>query len=138
MSEERPDSAPAGLLPADWPELAPLGDLLLDASPADRAELLTRLSAGDAERRRTLERLVAECEREAPLLDRPAAERFDQLLGEDEAQALPELLGDRYRTDREVGRGGMALVYLAHDIKHGAHGIAVDVKLTVDHAARGQ
>jgi serine/threonine-protein kinase len=118
MSEDQPDSASDGILPADWPELAPLVDLLLDASPADRAELLTRLSAGDAERRRTLERLVAECEREAPLLDRPAAERFDQLLGDDEAQALPELLGDRYRTDREVGRGGMALVYLAHDIKH--------------------
>jgi serine/threonine-protein kinase len=29
------------------------------------------------------------------------------------------LLGGRYRTGRELGHGGMASVYLAHDIKHG-------------------
>jgi len=32
---------------------------------------------------------------------------------------LPELLGGRYRTGRELGHGGMATVYLARDIKHG-------------------
>ena len=32
---------------------------------------------------------------------------------------LPELLGGRYRTGREIGHGGMASVYLAHDIRHG-------------------
>src|SRR2546423_1264563 len=34
-------------------------------------------------------------------------------------ERLPELLGGRYRTGRELGHGGMASVYLAHDIKHG-------------------
>ena len=33
--------------------------------------------------------------------------------------ALPELLGGRYRTGRELGHGGMARVYLATDLKHG-------------------
>ena len=32
---------------------------------------------------------------------------------------LQAVLGDRYRVDREIGRGGMATVYLAHDLKHG-------------------
>ena len=31
---------------------------------------------------------------------------------------LATALADRYRIDREVGQGGMATVYLAHDIKH--------------------
>ncbi len=32
--------------------------------------------------------------------------------------ALATALGDRYRLERELGQGGMATVYLAHDLKH--------------------
>ncbi len=33
-------------------------------------------------------------------------------------RALATALGDRYRVERELGRGGMAAVYLARDLKH--------------------
>ena len=31
---------------------------------------------------------------------------------------LTTALADRYRVDRELGAGGMATVYLAHDLRH--------------------
>jgi serine/threonine-protein kinase len=31
---------------------------------------------------------------------------------------LTASLADRYRIDRELGAGGMATVYLAHDVRH--------------------
>ena len=33
--------------------------------------------------------------------------------------ALTDALASQYRFDRELGAGGMATVYLAHDHKHG-------------------
>jgi len=36
----------------------------------------------------------------------------------DAVHRLTSLLGDRYRVERELGAGGMATVYLAHDVRH--------------------
>ena len=116
MSVNTPDRPGDGLLPDEWEKLAPLVDAVLDAPVEQRAAVLSQVSGGDPDLRATLERLVAECERELPLLNRPAVERFDQLL--DEAVPLPDVVADRYRTGHEVGRGGMARVYRAHDLKH--------------------
>ena len=35
-----------------------------------------------------------------------------------ESSSLADALSDRYRIERELGAGGMATVYVAHDIKH--------------------
>ena len=34
------------------------------------------------------------------------------------AERLSTALADRYRIERELGQGGRATVYLAHDVKH--------------------
>ena len=107
------------LLPPNWSELAPLVDAVLDAPLEQRAAILDELSRGDPHRREELQKLVMACEADLPLLDRPAAERFAELFDEKRDIQLSSVLGDRYRIEREVGRGGMAHVFLARDVKHG-------------------
>lgn len=114
MIDRRSDS----LLPPGWDELGPLVDAVLDAPPDKRDAMLDDLSGGDPARRAELENLVLECERDLPLLDRPAAEGFTGLFDDSGDAEIPEVLGGRYRIDREVGRGGMARVFLARDSKH--------------------
>jgi len=113
-------------LPDRWQELSPLVDAVLDAPHEQRSSILTQLSANDPRLRAELERLVNECERAVPMLDRPGAEGFSRLLVEDGNPAVPETLGGRYQIEREVGRGGMARVYLARDIKH-SRNVAVKI-----------
>ncbi len=51
------------------------------------------------------------------------------------ADRIRAALGGRYRIDRELGRGGMATVYLAEDLRHGRT-VAIKV-LRPDFTARG-
>src|SRR5688572_5596065 len=111
------DEAPS-MLPPGWAELAPLLDAVLDAPPERRAETLARLTKDNPDQRVDLERLVKDCERDSPLLGRPAAESFAQLFADESEVQLPDVLGERYQIQREVGRGGMARVFLARDLKH--------------------
>jgi serine/threonine-protein kinase len=40
---------------------------------------------------------------------------------DDSLEHLNSALADRYQIERELGHGGMATVYLAHDVKHRRH-----------------
>jgi hypothetical protein len=100
-------------VPTRWAELAPLVDAVLDTPPERRSSILMELSIRDPELGAEVERLVAECERSMPMLDGRAADAFSQLLVDDVDVTIPEILGGRYRIECELGRGGMARVYLA-------------------------
>ena len=111
-----------------WSELADLIDKLLDTPAHARGALIERLSAGNNDRRAELEALLAECEREPALLSIPAADRFAGLF--ESERRFPEALAERYAVTRELGRGGMATVYLARDTKHNRD-VAVKVVLPI-------
>ncbi len=105
------------LSPDDWRRLEPLLDAALDGGLLRRQAILDDLSGGDPARRTELEEMIADCERPYPLLEETAAGRFGALF--QDLEPVPAFLTERYQVVREAGRGGMAIVYLARDLKHG-------------------
>ena len=123
-----------GLRSTQWSELSAVVDKLLDTPPEERDALVQELSGGDTARRKELESLREWCEQTLTILDRPAAQRFAALF--DEPPRFPEALRERYSLTKELGRGGMATVYLARDVKH-ARDVAVKVMHPTVAAALG-
>jgi serine/threonine-protein kinase len=109
----------ASSIPPNWAELAPLLDAVLDSPASERAERVRQLSNGDVALQRQLEQLLIECEQDMPLLNEPAARRFNDLANDEPEEPVAKVLGDRYRIEKKLGRGGMSSVYRAHDLKHG-------------------
>jgi serine/threonine protein kinase/tetratricopeptide (TPR) repeat protein len=114
----------ASLSAARWQELEPLLDAALALSTKRRAAFLDVACGTDLVMRQELADMLVACERLAqadPLLERPAAERFASLwedAGHDETARLAVALADRYALEGETGRGGMAIVYRARDLRH--------------------
>jgi serine/threonine protein kinase/Flp pilus assembly protein TadD len=115
---EQPSSASSFLTAERWKVLEPLLDAALCLTPTQRKAFLHEACAGDDEMRRELENMAAECGRSAAFLEPSAAERFKSLTGDYDFPHLHEALAERYRLEEEIGRGGMAIVFRAHDLKH--------------------
>ncbi len=125
--------------PQEWRRIQPLLDRALELPASERLVFLNDASGGDAVMRAQLGQMVLDCDRVAPLLERPAFEQFQSLLeqGESSALALVEgsVVADRYVVGRAIGQGGSATVYLARDLKHDR---AVALKVLHPELAVGQ
>lgn len=91
-------------------------DEVAELEPSERAARLEKICGGDAELRAEVERLLQALQDAGDFIERPALASFDRASEEPTRELTLEMAGQRigqYRVLRELGRGGMGIVYLA-------------------------
>src|SRR5919108_3552749 len=110
--------------PERWTKIERLLDAALALTPEERVQWLDRACPGDPELRREVERLLGSCEAAGSFLEEPApAVAAGVVANVDVGETLEpgERLGP-YEIVRQLGSGGMAVVYLARGPKHQRRG----------------
>ena len=110
-----PDEPEARLTPERWREVEALFLAARDRAPGERATFLEQACGADVALRQEVESLLAADQGATGFLEPPGAPA--PLMPDFETALRAELAG-RYAIERELGRGGMATVYLADDLRH--------------------
>ncbi|HJP85958.1 MAG TPA: protein kinase [Gemmatimonadaceae bacterium] len=107
------------MTPERWRVVDAILRAALSCEPARRDAFVAQACGDDEEIRLDVASLLAAHDRAGDFLERPAAE---QLVGRSAASSLIDrlatALAGRYQLEREIGRGGMATVHLALDLRH--------------------
>ncbi|HEV8363554.1 MAG TPA: serine/threonine-protein kinase, partial [Gemmatimonadaceae bacterium] len=90
----------------------------LNFERAQRDAFVAEACGENEELRREVASLLAAHDPADDFLERPAAEVFADANVVPLSMRLAKALAGRYRIEREIGRGGMATVHLAFDLRH--------------------
>src|SRR5262245_24357488 len=108
---------PGVFTPSRWRSIEPIIDAALELSKDERDAYVQAACGSDASLRAEVEELLAAHDASTADVDTPAAAQFASLLDAEQPR-LPEVIGDRYKIGPMLGRGGMATVFLADDLRH--------------------
>src|SRR5262245_49886870 len=96
-----------------WRKIRNLFEEALDLEPSARAEFLSSKSCGDEQIHAQVAQMLRDHDEAADFLERPLGINASAVVLADESrQATGRMIGP-YRIVREIGRGGMSVVYLA-------------------------
>lgn len=101
-----------------WARLSALFDAAMELAPSERAAWVERNTADDPTLRAELQRMLAAADTDGFLDETLVGGGDPDAQHEALVSRLARALGERYRLEQEIGRGGMGAIFLAHERKH--------------------
>ena len=107
------------MTPEQWHRVKEVFEAALGHAPEERSAFVGQACSGDEFLHREVNSLLSSYDQESSFMETPAAALAARSLVSEESAALVGQQLGHYQIVREIGRGGMGVVYLAQDVSLG-------------------